>query len=67
MNKEDLQAKWNQVSGEAKRQWGKLTDDDVQFVNGSREKLIGKLKERYGYSDEEAAEEVDTWINKIKL
>lgn len=67
MNKEDLEAKWNQVSGEAKRQWGKLTDDDVQYVNGNREKLIGKLKERYGYSNEEAEAEVDTWINKIKL
>ena len=67
MNKEALHAKWHQVSGEAKRQWGELTDDDIKFVDGSRKKLIGKLQERYSYSEEEAAREVDTWINKIKL
>ncbi|WP_018923144.1 CsbD family protein [Salsuginibacillus kocurii] len=67
MNREDFHGKWNKMSGEAKRQWSKLTDDDVRFVDGNRDKLIGKLQDRYNYSEEEAEREVDSWINKISL
>ncbi len=61
MNKDDLKGKWKQVQGEAKQKWGKLTDDDVTQVEGSRDKLVGKIQERYGKTKEEAEKEVDNW------
>jgi uncharacterized protein YjbJ (UPF0337 family) len=45
--------------GEARRWWGKLTEDDLHRIAGSKDKLIGKLQERYGYSREQAQDEVD--------
>ncbi|KGA97475.1 hypothetical protein AJ85_13770 [Alkalihalobacillus alcalophilus ATCC 27647 = CGMCC 1.3604] len=53
--------KWNQMKGEAKKTWGKLTDDDLQQVDGDKDKLIGKIQERYGKSKEEAEKEVNSW------
>ena len=49
---------WTQTKGEAKQQWGKLTDDDIKEVDGRREVLVGKLQTRYAISHEEAERQV---------
>ncbi|NEN84286.1 CsbD family protein [Paenibacillus elgii] len=56
-----LKGKWRQLKGEAQKQWGKLTDDDLDVVNGEKEKLLGKLQEKYGHTKEAAQEEYDRW------
>ncbi len=59
MNKDILKGKWMQIRGDVKKNWGKLTDDDLTQIDGDRDKLIGRLQERYGYSREKAEHEVD--------
>ena len=59
MNQDVIEGKWKQIRGEVKKWWGQLTDDDLDTVAGNRDKLIGKLQERYGYAKEKAQEEVD--------
>jgi len=44
---------------QVKQWWGDLTDDDLDHIDGSTDKLIGRLQERYGYAKEDAAKEVD--------
>lgn len=61
MNWDTIKGQWKQFAGEAQRQWGKLTDDDVQRIDGSRERLAGKLQERYGYAKDEAEAQIDAW------
>jgi uncharacterized protein YjbJ (UPF0337 family) len=39
---------WKQLKGKVKEQWGKLTDDDLDKMNGRRDQLEGKIQERYG-------------------
>ncbi len=53
---------WKQLKGSVKQQWGKLTDDDLMEIDGNKDKLIGKLQERYGYSQAQAEKDYDTWI-----
>jgi len=59
MNKDELQGKWLQIRGAVKNQWGKLTNDDLDQVNGNLERLVGLVQERYGYARERAAKEVE--------
>ena len=61
MNQTTMKGKWNQMKGDAKKKWGNLTDDDLQQIEGDRDKLVGKIQERYGKSKEEAEREVDGW------
>lgn len=61
MNKDILQGKWTQLKGDAKLKWGKLTDDDLDQISGSRDKLVGKIQERYGKGREEAEKEIENW------
>ena len=65
MNWDQISGKWDQLKGEAKGKWAKLTNDDLMFVAGQRDKLIGKLQERYGLLEEQARKEVDEWITKV--
>jgi uncharacterized protein YjbJ (UPF0337 family) len=53
---------WNEYQGIAKANWGRLTDNDLTAIKGSRELLIGKLQVRYGLSHEEAEAQVDGWL-----
>jgi uncharacterized protein YjbJ (UPF0337 family) len=59
MNKDVLAGKWKQIQGEAKSWWGKLTDDDLKRANGKFDVLVGILQEKYGYTRQRAAEEID--------
>lgn len=66
MNEDILKGKWKQLSGEIKQQWGKLTDDTLTQIDGSREKFVGKLQEAYGYTREQAEKAVDEYWAKIR-
>ena len=59
MNKDVLKGQWNQMKGSIKKRWGKLTDDDMDRIEGERDRLVGKIQEKYGRSREEAEKEVD--------
>ncbi len=54
MNSDILKGKWNQIKGDVKKSFGKLTDDDMLVIEGDATKATGILQERYGYSREEA-------------
>lgn len=59
MNKDTFEGNWKQFKGKAKKQWGKLTDDDLDVVEGNADILAGKLQERYGITKEEAKKQID--------
>lgn len=65
MNRDELKGKWMQLRGRAKQQWGELTDDDLDRVEGDRDVLIGKIQERYGIAREEAAKQVERWSEQV--
>ena len=64
MNWDRIQGNWKQITGQAKEQWGKLTDDDIDVIAGRREQLSGKIQERYGVAKEVAEAQVAQWERK---
>lgn len=61
MNWDQVEGKWKQAKGSIKQKWGRLTDDDLEFIAGKRDELIGKIQERYGITKEEAQKQVESW------
>jgi|688.fasta_scaffold21217_10 uncharacterized protein YjbJ (UPF0337 family) len=61
MNKELLESQWTQLKGAIKERWGNLTDDEIRQINGQYEQFVAKLMQKYGYSREEAEEELRNW------
>jgi len=62
MNWDQLEGKWKQVKGGVRKQWGKLTDDDLEYMSGSKDQFIGRLQERYGLAREDAQTQADKWL-----
>ena len=58
MNPDIIQGKWTQIKGSLKAKWGKLTDDDLNRMDGNHQYLVGKLQERYGWQKDQAEREI---------
>ncbi|HET9000601.1 MAG TPA: CsbD family protein [bacterium] len=59
MNSDELKGKRRQFRGQIKKEWGKLTDDDLNQVEGNYDILIGKIQEKYATSREEIGRRLD--------
>ena len=65
MNTDVLEGKWKQMRGQMKEWWGKLTDQDLEVIDGKRDKLIGALQEKYGWAKRDAENEVARRLREI--
>jgi len=65
MNWDQISGNWKQFTGRVKQKWAKLTDDDLTFISGKKDELIGKVQERYGISREEAQRQAEAWSDSL--
>lgn len=56
MNKLNIKGTWNEKKGKLKQKFSKLTDDDLTYVEGKEEELLGRLQKRLGKSKDEVRE-----------
>jgi uncharacterized protein YjbJ (UPF0337 family) len=61
MNWDQIEGKWKQMKGEIRQKWAKLTDDDFDYIGGSKDRFVGRLQERYGHSKEQAERDLEAW------
>jgi uncharacterized protein YjbJ (UPF0337 family) len=66
MNRDIFGGKWKQLRGSIKQKWGELTDDELDQIEGRRDKLAGKLQEKYGYTKQEAEREIDNFLDQTE-
>ena len=66
MNWSQIEGRWDQLAGQVKSQWGKLTDDDLKNIAGKRQQLVGKLQERYGVIKEDIEKQVNAWLDGVQ-
>ena len=66
MNSDILSGMWKQIRGEIRQTWGELTDDEIDQIAGERDKLVGKLQEKYGYSKMEAEAEINEFLESVQ-
>jgi uncharacterized protein YjbJ (UPF0337 family) len=58
MNRDTMIGKWQQFKGKVKERWGKLTDNDLDKIEGRRDQLVGKIQETYGIARAEAEKQL---------
>ena len=59
MDKLQIKGNWNQIKGKLKQKYGELTDDDLAYVEGHEDELLGKLQVKTGKTKEQLAEEIN--------
>jgi len=65
MNWDRVEGNWKEFKGKVQQHWGKLTDDDLNVIEGKRMELTGRIQERYGFAKDQAEREVDTWLRSM--
>lgn len=65
MNWDTVKGQWKQIRGRVKEQWGKLTDDDLDRIEGKRDQLLGAVQKRYGIARDEAERQVNHFENMM--
>ena len=56
MNKLEIKGNWNILKGKLKERFAKLTDDDLLYVQGKEEELLGRIQRRIGKTKREVLE-----------
>jgi uncharacterized protein YjbJ (UPF0337 family) len=59
-----IAGKWKQFVGSVRQEWADLTDDDLEYIGGEKDKLVGKIQERYGMTKMEAEGQVSDWMKR---
>ena len=60
MDKLNLKGNWNEAKGKLKQKYGELTDDDLTYVEGKEDELIGRLQKKIGKSKDEIKREIES-------
>jgi len=64
MHKEQFAGKWRQLRGHLKAEWGKLTDDELDQIQGNYDMLVGKIVEKYGQAREQIERRLDSFLTE---
>ena len=56
-----VEGKWNELKGKVQQKWGKLSNDDLDKINGSRTELLGRIQKNYGLTQADAEKELADW------
>jgi len=62
MDQENIQVKFDQLSGKIKETWGRLSDDDVALAKDKMDQFLGKVQEMYGVTKEAAQKRYDELV-----
>ena len=57
-----FKSQWNQLRGKVKERWGKLTDDDLDTVEGQFDQFVGVIQEKYELTRSKAEAEINEFL-----
>ncbi len=66
MNRDQFLGKWKEFKGEVRKQWAKLTEDDLEHTKGDMETLAGRIQQRYGDAKEKARAKLDQIVHRLQ-
>jgi uncharacterized protein YjbJ (UPF0337 family) len=53
MNTTELKGDWEVQKGKLKQKFAKLTDNDLLFLDGKKDEMLGRIEEKLGKTKEE--------------
>ena len=59
MDKLKVKGNWNDIKGKMKQKYADLSDDDLTYVEGKENELLGRLQKKTGKAREELVDEIN--------
>ena len=63
MNTLQLKGNWNIIKGKLKQKYAHLTDDDLQYIEGKEDELVGRIQKRTGRTKDQVEDMLDEECN----
>jgi len=60
-----IEGQWNKVRDKIHTRWGKITEEDVEQINGNHDQLINMLEKRHGIPKEEAEDQLQRYLEAV--
>lgn len=67
MNTDNVKGNWKEIKGILSQEWGKISDNDIYRMKGTKDELLGTIQQKYGIGKEQAAKEIDEFLEKNGL
>jgi uncharacterized protein YjbJ (UPF0337 family) len=64
MDQQTISGKWQEIKGEIRTQWAKLTDDDLEKAKGNVESIAGLIQQKYGHAKEATKEKLNELMGR---
>ena len=55
----EIKGDWNIIKGKLKQKWAKLTDDDLEYIDGKSDVLLGRIQKRTGETQAAVAKAIN--------
>ena len=59
-----IETRWREYKSSAKREWGKLSEEQLSGTRGNRVYLVKRVQEAYGVTAQEAERQVAGWQDR---
>ncbi len=63
MTWEQIEHGWIGIKGQIQEQWARLSDEDLDRIQGKRDRLVEKIQNLYGVAREDAERQVDRFLH----
>jgi uncharacterized protein YjbJ (UPF0337 family) len=65
MDWDRVKLNWMVHASDAQDYWDKLTETDLEEINGHRDRLVMYLQDLYGFGKDKAEAEADNWVKQL--
>lgn len=65
MNWDRIEQNWKHFKVQAKRNWDRLSENELLQINGNRDELCSKVQQAYGIGRSEANLQIDEWLSTL--
>lgn len=62
MDWHQIEKNWKEAKRRIKEKWGKLSDGDLDAIDGRRNRLEDRISKRYGFAEDHIRKEIDDWL-----
>ncbi len=62
LNENVIKGKWNELKGQLQKTWGNLTNDEIDYAQGDLKKFYGSVQSKYGQSEEEVKDRLNSIV-----